>query len=89
MVDANAVKEKAAKKQSGRSRSTTSSHVSAHKHCRICGITVDLKSDPRVCKDQACIDRNLKDNRNQKQMRIWMFIFLGLFSLPVLLRVLG
>jgi len=89
MVDAKAVKEKAAKRQSGRSRSTTSSHVSAHKHCRICGININAKVEVRVCSDQECIDRNIKDETNQKRMRRWMFIFLALFSLPVFLKLFG
>jgi len=89
MVDAKAVKERAAKRKSGRSRSTTSGHISAHKHCRICGINIDSKVEVRVCSDQECIDRNIRDEKNQKRMRRWMFIFLGLFSLPVILKLLG
>ncbi|MDP6864882.1 MAG: DUF2116 family Zn-ribbon domain-containing protein [Candidatus Poseidoniaceae archaeon] len=89
MVDANAVKEKAAKKQSRRSRGASTASISAHKHCRICGININAKVEVRVCSDQECIDRNTKDETNQKRMRRWMFIFLALFSLPVLIRLFG
>jgi predicted nucleic acid-binding Zn ribbon protein len=89
MVDAKAVKEKAAKMQSRRSRNTSTTHISAHKHCRICGINIDAKVEVRVCKNSECIARNTKDEKNQKLMRRWMFIFLGLFSIPVVLKVMG
>jgi predicted nucleic acid-binding Zn ribbon protein len=89
MVDAKAVKEKAANKQSRRPRNTPTAHISAHKHCRICGINVDAKVEVRVCNNAECIARNTKDEKNQKLMRRWMFIFLGLFSIPVVLKVIG
>ena len=33
--------------------------------------------NPRVCKSQECLDQHEKNTRNEKQMRIWMFIFSG------------
>ena len=80
MVDASKVKENIAKMTSRARGSLSSGKVQPHKHCRVCFTPIKMSSDPRVCKDQACIDKNLRDERNQKQMRIWMFVFFGLFA---------
>ena len=90
MVDANKVKENIAKMTNKARNSLSSGKVQPHKHCRVCFTPIQMSSEPRVCKDQACIDRNSRDDRNQKQMRIWMFVFLGLFAFsfvgPIVLR---
>lgn len=90
MVDANKVKENLAKMGNKARNSLSAGKVQPHKHCRICFTPIKLSSEPRVCKDQACIDKNGRDERNQKQMRIWMFVFLGLFAFsfigPIVLR---
>ena len=80
MVDTNKVKENIAKMTNKARNSLPSGKVQPHKHCRICFTPIKLSSEPRVCKEQACIDKNGRDERNQKQMRIWMFVFLGLFA---------
>tara|TARA_B100000614_G_C14485693_1_gene468575 strand:- start:363 stop:620 length:258 start_codon:yes stop_codon:yes gene_type:complete len=59
-----------------------------HKHCRICGISISPSTDPRVCKDQECIDQHEKNTKNEKQMRIWMFIFFGIFAFIFLSSIL-
>ena len=90
MVDTNKVKENIAKMTNKARNSLPSGKVQPHKHCRICFTPIKLSSEPRVCKEQACIDKNSRDERNQKQMRIWMFVFLGLFAFsfvgPIVLR---
>ena len=62
MVDAKAIKDKVSKKINN-TRSKITSHITAHKHCRKCGINIDAKSDPRVCKNQECIDQMEKQNK--------------------------
>ena len=47
MVDAKAIKDKVSKKINN-TRSKIGSHISAHKHCRICGINIDAKAEPRI-----------------------------------------
>ena len=47
MVDAKAIKDKVSKKISS-TRSKVSSHLTSHKHCRICGINIDAKAEPRI-----------------------------------------
>ena len=90
MVDTNKVKENLAKMGNKARNSLSTGKVQPHKHCRICFTPIKLSSEPRVCKDQACIDKNIRDERNQKQMRILMFVFLGLFAFsfigPIVLR---
>lgn len=87
MVDANAVKERTAKKSGGRPK--TSSNVASHKHCKICSINIDIKSDPRICKSADCIAKNEKNQKNDKMMRIMFFVFFAAVVAPVFLSLLG
>ncbi|MAI40073.1 MAG: DUF2116 family Zn-ribbon domain-containing protein [Candidatus Poseidoniales archaeon] len=91
MVDAKKVRENIAR-MTNKVSSVTSGRVQPHKHCRICFTPIKLSAEPRVCKNQECIDKNERDERNQKQMRIWMFIFFGIFAFgfvgPILFRLL-
>ncbi|MFL2969586.1 MAG: DUF2116 family Zn-ribbon domain-containing protein [Candidatus Poseidoniaceae archaeon] len=91
MVDTKKVKENI-QRMTNRVASSTSGKVQPHKHCRVCFRPIKLTAEPRVCSDQACIDRNIRDEKNERQMRIWMFVFLGIFAFsflgPMLLRML-
>jgi predicted nucleic acid-binding Zn ribbon protein len=87
MVDAQKIKDKASKKSSSTYR--TGGSVADHRHCRICNAVVSLKADPRVCKDEECLAKQGKNERNERLMRIMMFVFLGLFALPLLLKIFG
>ena len=90
MVDASKVKQNIAKMTNTARSSLGTGKVQSHKHCRVCFTMIKLSAEPRVCGDQACIDKNARDERNQKQMRVWMFVFLGLFAFsfvgPIILR---
>ena len=89
MVDANKVKSNL-QRMTNKVVSSTTGKIQPHKHCRICFRPIKLSVEPRVWSDQACIDRNIRDEKNQRQMRIWMFVFLGIFAFsfigPLLLR---
>ncbi len=91
MVDTKKVKENI-QRMTNRVASSTSGKVQPHKHCRVCFRPIKLTAEPRVCSDQACIDRNIRDEKNERQMKIWMFVFLGIFAFsflgPMLLRML-
>jgi predicted nucleic acid-binding Zn ribbon protein len=91
MVDTKKVKENI-QRMTNRVASSTSGKVQPHKHCRVCFRPIKLTAEPRVCSDQACIDRNIRDEKIERQMRIWMFVFLGIFAFsflgPMLLRML-
>ena len=54
---------------------------------------MDLKADPRVCKDTTCIEELDRRETSERRMRTWMLIFFGLFALtfvgPLLLRAVG
>jgi len=88
MVDAKAIKDKVSKKINS-TRSKVSSHLTAHKHCRICGINIDAKSEPRICKSSECESALEKREKNDRMMRIMFFIFVGIFFVPILLRSVG
>ena len=88
MVDAKAVKERVAKKSSGRTRGGSSS-VSSHKHCKICGIDIDHKADPRVCKLEKCTTKNEKNAKNDRMMRIMFFVFFAAVAIAPLSQLFG
>ena len=92
MVDARKVKEMAAKK-ANQFIGNVSGKVPPHKHCRICQEPIPVSAEPRVCKEQTCLDKNEKDEINQKTVRIAMFVFFGFFAIPYILilaqRVMG
>ena len=86
VVDARKVKEMVAKKSSQLMGSVSgATKLPPHKHCRICQEAISVKAEPRVCKNPACIERNQKDEKNQKTVRIAMFVFFGLFAVPYVL----
>ncbi|MAL51838.1 MAG: hypothetical protein CL991_04170 [Euryarchaeota archaeon] len=90
MVDAKAAKSRA--KPAAQSVPRGSS-IPPHAHCRICQCPVDLKADPRVCKDQECIAELERRETSERRMRTWMLIFFGLFAFtfigPILLRAVA
>jgi predicted nucleic acid-binding Zn ribbon protein len=89
MVDAKKVRDMAAKK-ANQFMGQVSGKVPPHKHCRICQEPIPVSAEPRVCKDQTCIDKNARDEKNQRSVRIWMFVLFGLFAagfiLPIFFR---
>ena len=87
MVDAQKIKDKVMKKLSPSYKGGNS--VPEHRHCRICNAVISLKADPRICKDEECIAKHGKNDKNERMMRIMMFVFLGLFALPLLLKIFG
>ncbi len=86
MVDAKKVRDMAAKKAT-QFVGQVSGKVPPHKHCRICHEPISVNSEPRVCKVQACIDQNIRDEKNQRSVRIWMFVFFGIFVLSFVLPI--
>ena len=62
--------------------------VDPHKHCWVCQKDNPVNSEPRVCKAVECQEQNDRDKRNEKQMRIWMFIFFGIFAFIFLTSIL-
>ena len=91
MVDAKAAKARA--KPAGNAPLRSGSSIPPHAHCRICNAPVDVKADPRVCKDSSCIEELDRREASERRMRTWMLIFFGLFAFtfigPVLLRAAG
>ena len=86
MVDAKSIKEKVSKKISN-AKSKISSHLPSHKHCRMCGVTIDSKADPRICKDEECLSKLEKRERNDKMMRIMFYVFAVAFGIPIILSL--
>ena len=86
MVDISAVKQKV---KNMPKRVKALAHVPSHKHCRVCGIDIPAKEEERVCKDEDCIKKYEKDEKNKERMRVWMLIFFGIFAFLTILPVLA
>ena len=86
MVDAKAIKDKVNKKSSAQ-RSKVSSNLPSHKHCRMCGIEIDAKRDPRICKNEDCVNKMEKQGKNDRMMRIMFFVFFIAIVAPVALQL--
>jgi predicted nucleic acid-binding Zn ribbon protein len=73
--------------------SRNSNRVLPHKHCKICQEAIPTKTEPRVCNKEECITKNEKNEKSQKQVRILMLVFFGIFALPfiasIVLQVAG
>ena len=83
MVDVKKIRENVSKV----TNKISSSKLPSHKHCRICHQPIPVAAEPRVCKDDACIDKNAQDEKNQRTVRIAMFVFFGLFAIPYILAL--
>jgi len=53
----------------------------------MCGIDINIKSDPRICNSQECIEQLEKQERNDKMMRIMFGVFFIAFVIPIVLRL--
>lgn len=88
MVDAKSIKEKIGK-QINKTRSKITANLPAHKHCRMCGIDINIKSDPRICNNNECIQMLERQEKNDKMMRIMFVVFFIAFVIPIVLRFLS
>jgi predicted nucleic acid-binding Zn ribbon protein len=86
MVDAKAIKEKIGK-QFNKTKAKITPNLPAHKHCRMCGIDIHIKSDPRICNNQECIADLEKQERNDKMRSIRFGVFFIAFVIPIVLRL--
>tara|TARA_B100000963_G_C22334957_1_gene540355 strand:+ start:230 stop:499 length:270 start_codon:yes stop_codon:yes gene_type:complete len=86
MVDASAVKQKV---KNMPKRSRAAAHSPSHKHCRVCGIDISSKAEDRVCKDEDCIKKYDKDEKNKERLRRWMLVFFGIFAFLTVLPILA
>ena len=89
MVDAKKVKDMVAKKTNKIMGAVngSSGKIQPHKHCRICHTTIPLAAEPRVCTSEECVEKNERDEKNQRTVRILMFVFFGLFAAPYLISL--
>lgn len=72
-----------AKTQSKKMRKSLSGMV-AHKHCRMCHVPIDLKAEPPICASDDCDAKWSSEERNRKQLKLWMTIFIAIFAFSFL-----
>ena len=75
MVDSKAIKERSAKKNTG-NRNRGNQNI-PHKHCRMCGIDISIKSEKRVCSNEDCTKKMGKQEKNDKMMSAYMSEFVS------------
>ncbi len=60
-----------------------------HKHCKICGKVISPSVEELLCKTQDCIERNEKETKVKKQLRLWMAILVAALLIPNVLPLFG
>ena len=70
--------EKASSSVAKRARKLTG--VQPHRHCRICYAPIHVKADPPICNSDECKTGWEKNERSNKQLKLWMTIFIALFA---------
>ena len=88
MVDAKAIKDKVSKKINS-ARSKISVNNVPHKHCRMCGITIPVNSEKRLCNEDDCIASHEKEEKTRGRLRIWLMVFGSFFILTLIAPIMG
>ena len=52
-------------------------------------IEIDAKRDPRICKNEDCVNKMEKQGKNDRMMRIMFFVFFIAIVAPVALQLFG
>jgi len=77
------------KKEEKRKRSNSAMSIDSHRHCVVCWTPITLDSDPAVCSEEACIQKNEKREASRKRLTIMMYLFPGIAILLLLLQMAG
>ena len=77
------------KKEEKRKRSNSSMGIESHRHCEVCWTPIALDSDPAVCSEATCIQKNEKREASRKRLTIMMYLFPGIAILLLLLQMAG
>lgn len=71
------------------SRNKSKSSFKEHKHCKICGKTISPNVENLLCKSELCIEKDQKDLKVKKQLRLWMIILVIAILSPNILQLAG
>ena len=63
--------------------------VTPHKHCRMCGITIPVNSEKRLCNEDDCIASHEKEEKTRGRLRIWLMVFGSFFILTLIAPIMG
>ena len=77
------------KKEEKRKRSNSAMSIDSHRHCVVCWTPITLDSDPAVCSEEACIQKNEKREASRKRLTIMMYLFPGIAILLRHLQLAG
>tara|TARA_Y100001980_G_C14556862_1_gene351636 strand:+ start:37477 stop:37815 length:339 start_codon:yes stop_codon:yes gene_type:complete len=70
-------------------RSKSKGSFKEHKHCKICGKSISPNVENLLCKSELCHERDDKDMKVKKQLRLWMIILVVAILSPNILQLAG
>jgi len=82
----------AAKRQRDSERQTRARRNFAtadHRHCSVCWAPIPLDTEPPVCSDAECAEKQQKREASRKRLTVMLYLFPGIAILLVLLQVMG
>ena len=60
-----------------------------HRHCSVCWAPIPLDTEPPVCSDAECAEKQQKREASRKRLTVMLYLFPGIAILLVLLQVMG
>ncbi len=72
-----------------RKRANSSMAIEPHRHCVVCWSPISMDSDPAVCSESACIEKNEKRESSRKRLTIMMYLFPGIAIILLMLQLAG
>jgi predicted nucleic acid-binding Zn ribbon protein len=60
-----------------------------HRHCSVCWAPIPLDTEPPVCSDAVCAEKQQKREASRKRLTVMLYLFPGIAILLVLLQVMG
>ncbi len=60
-----------------------------HRHCSVCWAPIPLDTEPPVCSDAVCAEKQQKREASRKRLTVMLYLFPGIAILLVLLQAMG
>jgi len=60
-----------------------------HRHCSVCWAPIPLDTEPPVCSDAECAEKQQKREASRKRLTVMLYLFPGIAILLVLLQAMG
>ena len=60
-----------------------------HRHCVICWAPIPLDSEPAICSEAICAEKQEKREASRKRLTVMLYLFPGIAILLVMLQLMG